>query len=79
MRLLSKQELSKKVIHICIISIIIIGIIFTALILILKYDEKGETNMPFSISKITIISTVDGRDVENPQAKWDKIDRKSVV
>ena len=70
---MSKQELSKKVIHICIISIIIIGIIFTALILILKYDEKGETNMPFSISKITIISTVDGRDVENPQAKWDKM------
>ncbi len=70
---MSKQALSKKVIHLCIISIMIISIIFTAILFILKYDENGETNMPFFISKISIISTVDGQDVENPQAKWDKI------
>lgn len=69
---MSKQALSKKVIHLCIISIIIIGIVFTAILFILKYDENGETNMPFLVSKISVISTVDGQDVENPQAKWDK-------
>ena len=68
---MSKQALSKKVIHICIISIIIIGIAFTALMFILKYDETGEINMPFMVNKISVISTVDGQDVENPQAKWD--------
>ncbi len=70
---MEKQSLSKKIIHICIITIIIIGIVFTAILFVLKYDKNGETNMPFSISKITIISTVDGQDVENPQAKWDKM------
>lgn len=69
---MSKQALSKKVIHLCIILMIIIGIVFTAIMFILKYDEKGEINMPFSVSKISVISTVDGQDVENPQAKWDK-------
>ncbi len=68
---MSKQALSKKVLHICIISIIIIGIGFTALICILKYDENGETNMPFIVKKITVISTVEGQNAENPQAKWD--------
>ena len=68
---MSKQGLSKKVIHICIIFVLIISILFTAIMLILKYDENGETNMPFEVSKISIISTVDGQDVENPQAKWD--------
>lgn len=68
---MGKQGLSKKVIHICIIFVLIISILFTATMLILKYDENGETNMPFEVSKISIISTVDGQDVENPQAKWD--------
>ncbi len=68
---MSKQGLSKKVIHICIILVLIIGILFTATILILKYNENGEINMPFVVSKISIISTVDGQDVENPQVKWD--------
>ncbi len=68
---MSKQELSKKVIHICIIFTIIVGIVFTAIMFILKYDENGEVNMPFFVSKISIISTVEGQDVDNPQAKWD--------
>lgn len=70
---MSKQALTKKMIHICIIATLIIGILFTAVIFILKYDEKGEINMPFSISKISIISTADGQDVEKPVQKWEKI------
>ncbi|MBO4816067.1 MAG: hypothetical protein J5507_04000 [Clostridia bacterium] len=70
---MSKQALTKKMIHICIIVTLIIGILFTAIIFVLKYDEKGEANMPFSISKISIISTADGQDVENPEQKWEKI------
>ncbi|MCI9063773.1 MAG: hypothetical protein HFJ17_04150 [Clostridia bacterium] len=63
-------KLSKKVIHLCIILVIIVAIIFTALIIVLKYGEDGETNMPFSISKIVIISTVDAKDVENKNENW---------
>ena len=71
--MVEKQALTKKIIHICIIAIIIIGIIFMAMMSILKYDENGEINMPFFISKISIISTVDGQDVENSTQKWEKI------
>ena len=69
------QKLSKKIIHLCIIFIIIIAIIFTAIMFILKYDEKGETNMPFNLSKINIISTIGGEDVADEANKWNiKID-----
>ena len=68
---MANQRFSKKILNICIICIIIIAIIFTAVMLILNYDEKGETNMPFKVSKISIVSTVNGQDVENSEAKWD--------
>lgn len=62
----------KKVLHICIIITIIIAIAFTALMFILGYIENGETNMPFEISKITIISTVDAQDVEDSSNRWNE-------
>lgn len=68
---MANQRLSKKILNICIICIIIIAIIFTAVMLILNYDENGETNMPFKVSKISIVSTINGQDVENSEAKWD--------
>ena len=55
---------SKKIIHMCVIIVILTIIIFTALMLILRYDVKGETNMPFNISKISIISISDGQDTD---------------
>lgn len=62
----------KKALHISIISVIIVAIIFTALMIILKYDEKGETNMPFDVSKISIISTVDAQDLQDGKNTWNK-------
>ena len=67
---MANQRFSKKILNICIICIIIVAIIFTAVMLILNYDEKGETNMPFKVSKISVVSTVNGQDVENSEAKW---------
>ena len=64
------QKLSKKIIHLCIIFIIIIAIIFTAIMFILRYDEKGEINMPFNLNKINIISTIDGKDMQDESNKW---------
>lgn len=68
---MANQRFSRKILNICIICIIIIAIIFTAVMLILNYDEKGETNMPFKVSKISIVSTVNGQDAKNSEAKWD--------
>ena len=62
----------KKAIYVSIIVIIIVAIIFTALMLILKYEEKGETNMPFNISKISIISTTDAEQIEDKKNLWNK-------
>lgn len=61
-----------KALHIAIITIIIVVIIFTALMLILKYDEKGESNMPFNVSKISIISTADAEDLKDTKNTWNK-------
>ena len=63
----------KKIIHLCIIFTIIIAIIFTALILVLRYGELGETNMPFEVSKVMIISTVDAKDVDDTENKWNEV------
>lgn len=67
---MAKQKLSLKVLHLLIVFIIIIAIVFTGFMIVLNYSEKGETNMPFYISKISIISTIDGQDVENNGYKW---------
>ena len=67
---MEKQRFSKKIINICIISIIIIVIAFVALMFILHYDVKGETNMPFQVSKISIISSTDGKDNPESEYKW---------
>ena len=64
------QKLSKKIFNLCIIIVIIVAIIFTAFVMVLMYRENGETNMPFNLSKISIISTIDGKDVEDSQNRW---------
>lgn len=55
---------NSKVIHIAIMLVIIVAIVFTGLMFILRYSVSGETNMPFNISKITVISTSGGIDVD---------------
>lgn len=64
------QRINKKLMHLCIIIVIIVAIIFTALIIVLKYGQDGETNMPFEITKISIISTIGKQDVENAKELW---------
>ncbi len=57
-----KYITSRKAFHVCMIIIIIAVIVFVAGIMVLKYQVEGETNMPFKITKITLISTSDGID-----------------
>lgn len=57
----------KKYITIFIISIIAI----TVMSIIVKYNVEGETNPPFQISKIMVISTLGGNEKEDSENKWD--------
>ena len=45
-------------------------ILFIAGMMILKYNVEGETNMPFRLSKISIISSSQGMDKEAIDTKW---------
>lgn len=36
----------------------------------LKYNVEGETNLPFKLSKITVISNTEGTDNEDAENKW---------
>ncbi|MBR3162622.1 MAG: hypothetical protein IKF17_00785 [Clostridia bacterium] len=65
-----EQNLSKKLFHICMIIVIIAVILFGVGILIIRYQVEGETNLPFNISKISIISSVDGKDNKDDVNKW---------
>lgn len=65
-----EQKLSKKIFNICMIIVIIAVIIFSVGISIIRYQVKGETNLPFEITKISIISSVDGKDNEDEANKW---------
>lgn len=56
------------------ISMLILGIFIIAAIvisIIIKYQVEGETNMPFKLSKIAIISSASGEQKENTQNKWE--------
>ena len=67
-----KYLTTTKAFHICMIIVIISVIMFIAGIMILRYQVEGETNMPFKISKITIVSTSEGIDknTEGQSTNW---------
>ena len=52
-----KQFTRTKEFHLSMIILIIAIIIFTVGIIVLRYNVEGETNMPFELSKIAIISS----------------------
>ena len=65
-----KEITNRKSFHIVMIIVIIFIILFVTGILILKYNVEGETNMPFRLTKISIISSSEGIDKETTETKW---------
>ena len=61
---------NKKWFHIVIMVIILAVLMFILGITILKYNVEGETNMPFNLTKISIISTAEGTDKHSDTNKW---------
>lgn len=65
-----EETRKKEKIKACIaITIIILALLITGII-IMKYEVEGETNMPFTLSKITIVSTAEGSENEGTEDKW---------
>lgn len=62
--------MKKKYFHRIAIILIFTIILFALGIMILRYHVEGETNMPFKLSKIAIISSSEGIDKEVPETKW---------
>lgn len=65
-----EQSIGKKIFHICMIGAIILVILLVVGILVLHYQFEGETNLPFEVSKIVIISSVDGNNNPNEENLW---------
>lgn len=70
MKEILKQLINKKYFHICMILVIVISLLFILGIIVLRYNVEGETNMPFNLSKITIISSAEGIDKDGGENKW---------
>ncbi len=61
----------KKIVHICIILGIIVLILIIAGIIMLRYQVEGETNLPFEISKMIVVSTAESNEIEAAaDTKW---------
>ena len=65
-----KKLINKRYFHLCVILTIIIIMLFILGIIVLRYNVEGETNMPFNLSKITIISSSEGIDKDSGENKW---------
>ena len=61
----------KKIVHICVILGIIVLILIIAGIIMLRYQVEGETNLPFELSKMIVVSTAESNEIEAAaDTKW---------
>ena len=66
-----EREKFKKLFRIGIFIVLIIAIVTYIAFSMIKYEVEGETNMPFALSKMIIISTAEGFEKEQTEHKWD--------
>lgn len=64
------RSLNKKIFHVIMITVIIFVILCVAGILVLRYHVEGEANMPFKITKISIVESVEGIENQGAAEKW---------
>lgn len=63
----NKKQMIKLVIAIT----ILIFILVIVGVLMIKYEVEGETNMPFRLSKLIVVGTVEGVENGESDKKWD--------
>lgn len=64
------RNLNKKIFHVIMIVVMVFVILCVAGILILRYQVEGESNMPFKITKISIVESVEGIENQGNGEKW---------
>lgn len=65
------SQKTRNIMHIVILITVIVAIVFGVVMIMVRYEEKGETNMPFQLKELSIISKADGKRKDNPDNKWD--------
>ena len=65
-----KRLTDKNFFHVIVIMLIIVILLFFAGVIILKYNVEGETNMPFKLTKISVISSSEGVDKKVEDSRW---------
>lgn len=66
-----EKEKLKRLFRIGIVIVLIICAITYIWATMLKYEVEGETNMPFVLSKMIVISTAEGLEKDQTEHKWD--------
>ena len=64
------RNINKKIFHIVMVIVIIFAILCVGGIFILRYQVEGEANMPFKITKISLVESVEGTEKDNASEKW---------
>lgn len=64
------ERTKAKIIKIILTIVISISIIFALMMLVLRYHVEGETNLPFKISKIVIVSSIEGTEEAQAENIW---------
>ncbi len=64
------RSLNEKIFHVIMIVVIVFAILCVAGILVLRYQVEGEENMPFEITKISIVESVEGMENHGAGEKW---------
>ena len=68
---MKKSSFSKKrIIHMCVVVGIAVVVILIAVFLMLKYHAEGETNMPFNLKSINIVSTAESSLNKDEEDTW---------
>lgn len=61
---------NNKLFNKIIIAIILFVILLISCFFMLRYQVEGEKNLPFKLSKIIVVSSAEGKDIENSEIKW---------
>lgn len=64
------RNLNRKIFHVIMVVVIVFVILCIAGILVLRYQVEGESNMPFKITKISLVESVEGMANEGSAEKW---------
>lgn len=65
-----EENRKKEIIKIAITLFVLVMIFIIVVIIMMRYQVEGETNMPFNLSKVTVVSTAEGISQGETTEKW---------